>query len=151
MKTVPHNGFIALMSVILMGAILLGIMFTLGASVFYARFSVLDSEHKRISLALAEACANTAMLKIAQSASYVPGAGGECVSVSDTCGVAGAMRTCRICDVAQSAGVYTIRARAVYKGSYTTIEAKGTLGSTNFNVSSWTELGAYGGPPCPLP
>jgi Tfp pilus assembly protein PilX len=150
-KRTAQHGFVALMSIVIMSAIVLVMIFTLGASVFFSRFSALESEYKRTSLALAEACANTAMLKVAQNASYSPAPGGECVSVSDTCGVSGATKTCRICSVGVSSGVYTILARSVHKGSYTTIEAKGTMGSTNFNVTSWKEMNAYAGPACTLP
>lgn len=146
-----QRGFVALMSIIIMTAVVIALIFTVGVSVFFSRFSVLDGEYKRESLALAEACTNTAMVKIAQDPSYAPAATGECVSVSDTCGVVGATRTCKICSVSLSGGMYTIRTRAVYTGAYTTIEAKGSLGETNFNVSSWREVGSYAGAICTLP
>lgn len=149
--TKNERGFVALMSIVIMSAIVLVLMFTLGISVFFSRFSVLETEHKRVSLALAEACANTAMLKIVQNASYAPAFGGECVSVSDTCGASGATRTCRICSVEESSGTYTIRTRAVHKGAYTTIEAVGTVGATNFNVDAWGEVASYTGAVCTLP
>ncbi len=146
-----NRGFIALMSVVIMSAIVLVMIFTLGASVFFSRFSVLDGENKRVSLALAEACTNTAMLKIAQDAAYTKSGTGECVSVSDTCGVSGATKTCRICHVSKTGSVYTIRTRAVYKGAYTNLSAAGTLGSTNFTVSSWGETSANPDVSCALP
>ncbi len=139
------------MSVVIMSAIVLVMIFTLGASVFFSRFSVLDGEYKRVSLALAEACANTAMLKIAQDSSYSKSGAGECESVSDTCGVSSATKTCRICHVSKSGSVYTIRARAVYKGAYTNIVARGTLGATNFVISSWNEAAANPDVSCTLP
>ncbi len=139
------------MSVMIMSAMVLVMIFTLGISVFFSRFSVLESEQKRLSLALAEACANTAMLKAAQNSAYTPPFGGECVGVSDTCGVAGATRTCRICSVSQTAGTYTIRTRAVYKGAYSAVEFRGTLGASAFTVSSWREIAPYTGSVCTLP
>lgn len=148
---VRNRGFIALMSVMIMSAIVLVMIFTLGVSVFFSRFSVLDGENKRVSLALAEACANTAMLKVAQNSSYAPVVGGECVSVSDTCGISGAAKTCRICSVTLTDGSYTILTRAVYKGAYTTLEVQGAVGPTNFLVTKWTELPTYSGAICSIP
>lgn len=146
-----QRGFVALVSIVIMSGIVTVLIFTLGVSVLFSRFSVLDGEYKRTSLALAEACANTAMLKIAQDVAYTPDAGGECVSVSDICGASGATHTCRVCSVSRSGGRYTILTRAVYRGAYTTLETKGTLGTKNFNVSSWRESGSYSGAICALP
>ncbi len=146
-----ERGFVALMSIMILSAIVLVMIFTLGASVFFSRFSALEGEYKRTSLALAEACATTAMLKVAQSSTYTPAVGGECVSVSDSCGVSGATKTCTICSVALSSGTYTVRTRAVFKGSYTTLEVKGSMAATNFVVTQWTEIPVYSGSICTLP
>lgn len=145
-----NRGFVALMSVIVISAILLVFVFTLGVASFFNRFDTLDTESRRVSLALAEACGNMAMLKIAQDAAYTPASGGECVSVSDTCGASGATRTCRICSVALSGSEYTVLARAVYGSAYSNLRIKGSMSSTNFSVSEWTEQSAYGGPTCTL-
>jgi hypothetical protein len=129
------RGFIALMSVILISAILLVLVFTLGVSSFFNRFSTLDREYKRLSLDLAEACANVAMVKIAQDSAYT---GGECVGVSDTCGAADAEMVCAICSVSGS-GMKTIRSRAVYRGAYTNLRVTSSMASSNFLVASWEE------------
>lgn len=131
------RGFIALMSVIIISAILLVLMFTLGLSSFFNRFDVLDTENKRVSLGLAEACVNVAMVKIAQDPSYNPS--GECVSVSDTCGP-GAKKVCKICSVG-STFPKTIDTRAVYNGAYSNVSvAVDNLGTGNFTVTSWSEV-----------
>ena len=145
-----EGGFVALVSVIIISAILLTMIFVLGASSFFARFDALDQESKRVSLGLAEACANMAMVKLAQNSSYVPASGGDCVSVSDTCGAFGATRVCRICQVS-GALTKTILVRARYNGAYTTISVSGTIGSTNFNVTNWSEIATYGGVTCTVP
>src|ERR1043166_3984600 len=82
-----QKGFVALMSVIIISAILLTLIFTLNLSSFFARYDALGGDNKRVSLGLAEACVEAAKLKIAQNAAYTPAAGGDCVSVYDTCGV----------------------------------------------------------------
>src|SRR4051812_21214163 len=126
MNQIPtgERGFVALISVIIVSAILLVLLFTLGAASFLSRFSVLDSENKRISLALAEACANTAMIRISQNSQYgispaLP-AGGDCVGVGGgVCppSVSPTSKTCRICRTSP-----TILTRAVYNGAYTNLE-----------------------------
>ncbi len=64
----PKNqqGFIALMSAIVIMVLLLAITSALGFSNFFTRFNILDSEDKEKSSALAEACADTAILNITQ-------------------------------------------------------------------------------------
>lgn len=146
-----ERGFIALISMLIISAMLLILIFMLGTSTFLSRFDVLDAEQKRISLGLAEACAQGAMLRIAQNPTYTPVSGGECVGATDTCGASGAERTCKICSVSQNAGTYTILTRAVYRGAFTNVTVEGTLGSSNFSVTKWYETAAYGGPSCPLP
>lgn len=146
-----ERGFIALMSVIVISAVLLVLVFTLGIASFFNRFDTLDTENKRVSLALAEACANTAMIKLAQDADYAPVSVGECVSVSDICGAAGATRTCKICSVTKSGSIYTIVARSVYGGAYSNIRFKGYLTATNFSVSDWSELAVNPVSTCTLP
>lgn len=142
------SGFIALMSVIIISAILLVLVFTLGVSSFFNRFDALDAENKRISLGLAEACVNVAMLKIAQNPNYgttppLP-AGGECVSVGDTCSAAASKKVCKICTVTPVATFpKTIETRAVYNGAYTNLSvAVDNSVPGNFTVNAWSELPA---------
>ncbi len=151
MKKNSRSGFVALLSVIIMSAVVLVMIFTLGTGVFFSRFSVLENENKRISSGLAEACANTAILKIAQNDSYAPAVGGECVSVSDTCGASDAIMICQICSVHLSGSIYTVRSRAEYKGSFTTLQVQGVMGPASFTLSAWSEIPAYTGSICPLP
>ena len=62
-----QEGFIALMSAVVISVLLLAITVSLGFSGFFTIFNVLDSESKERSRALAEACADVAMLNLAQS------------------------------------------------------------------------------------
>lgn len=61
-----QNGFIALTSAIIISVLLLAITVGLGFSSFFTRFNILDSEFKERSLALAEACIDTAILNLAK-------------------------------------------------------------------------------------
>lgn len=65
-----QGGFIALMSAIIISAILLGFAVTSGASSFHSRFNTVDGEFKRVSLGLAESCVNVALLKISEDYNY---------------------------------------------------------------------------------
>lgn len=69
-RTTPQRGFIALISAIVISTILLSLAVTLGSSTFFSRFDVLNSEYKRISLGLAEACVNSALGKIGSDYNY---------------------------------------------------------------------------------
>jgi len=60
-----EDGFVALISVIIITALLLIISFTLSFAGYYARFNTLNMEFKKQSVALAEACVDTARLDIA--------------------------------------------------------------------------------------
>ena len=63
-------GFIALMSAIIISAILLVVITTGGLTGFYGRANILDSELKDRSSAAADACADQAFLLIANDSAY---------------------------------------------------------------------------------
>lgn len=78
-----NKGFIALFSVILISFVLLLVTTTLSFAGFSGRFNILESEYKKRSRELAEACLATARLKLAENNFY---SGNGIVSVgSDTC------------------------------------------------------------------
>lgn len=58
------QGFIALISTIVISILLLTITLNLGLTGFFSRFNILDSESKERSNALAEACIDSAILDI---------------------------------------------------------------------------------------
>ena len=62
-----ERGFIALISAVVMSAILMSLMYTVSASSFYARIDAESIESKRVSLGLAESCINVALLALAIS------------------------------------------------------------------------------------
>lgn len=77
-KIKTNSGFIALMSAIIISVILLLIATNLSLTGFYGRSNILDYELKERSSALAEACVDTALLKLANNPSY---GGSEFVNV----------------------------------------------------------------------
>ncbi|MBI4053908.1 MAG: hypothetical protein HY397_01100 [Candidatus Doudnabacteria bacterium] len=122
------DGYVALISAIIVSAVLLIIVFSISFSVYFARFNILDSEYKKISTGLAEACVEAAMLELAQDPSY---AGGENKDVGSN--------QCSILSIPPpSGGEYTIRTKAVFRNSVTNIVV--VVNSTDFSVISWNEI-----------
>lgn len=66
------QGFVALITSVVISAVLLLIATNLSLTGFYARSNLLDFELKEISFHLAEACVDTAILKIINNSAYSP-------------------------------------------------------------------------------
>ena len=78
-----NKGFIALVSVLILSAVLALIMFSNSTSSFFASFDALGSEFKRVSLGLSESCVNKALLNIAQDYEYEPEDDGDTVVIEE--------------------------------------------------------------------
>jgi len=59
------RGFVALITAIILSVILIVVTVTLNRSGFFARGAILEAEFKETSSALAEACVDTALLRLA--------------------------------------------------------------------------------------
>jgi hypothetical protein len=141
MKHSAQRGFIALTSAIILSAVLLVLVVTLNASSFFNRFNTYDMQNKRVSLGLAEACANKAMLKLAEGdLSGVPGS--VVVDATDP------KMVCKICELTLSGSIKT---RALYNGAYTNLVLSIDPNSSPNTILGWTESALYSGPLCPLP
>jgi hypothetical protein len=141
-----EKGFVALISVIIMSAILLSFVVVMGTWIFFSRFDTADLEYKQASEMLARSCESVAIQRIATDASYVPAAGGDCIADSGACGTAGA-QTCTICSIQTSQTVSTIYTRALVHGAYTNLKV--TVDDTaEFAIHEWSELSTYSGPAC---
>ena len=128
-----NKGFIALISAVLISVILLLIATNLSLTSFYGRSNILDSELKERSSALAEACADTALLKLANNRNYV-------LVAADHNIVVGTGR-CDIFSLSPNpprTGNITIITKANYNNTYyTTLQI--VINSTN-TVVSWEEI-----------
>lgn len=130
-----NNGFIALISAIIISVILLLILTNLSLTGFYDRSNILDSELKERSSALAEACVDTAILKLANDISYIPSpafnfvteTGGEPVSINSD--------QCTIVSVDTSGS--HIKTQAKFNNAYTNFRI--IINTTTFAVQSWEE------------
>jgi hypothetical protein len=122
-----NSGFIALMSAVIISVLLLLMAANLGTNGFYNRFNILDSELKERSSALAEACADTALLKLANDSTYV---GPETVIVSGT-------DTCTI-DTTTPINPRVFNVHANYNNSYTNLQI--TIDVPTVIVNRWEEI-----------
>jgi len=128
LKVKTNSGFIALISAIIISAILLIIVTNLSLNGFYSRFNILDSELKERTSSLAEACADTALLKLANDSAYV---GGESVTVPGG-------GTCTI-DLTIANNPRTFITRANYNNIYFT-KMKIVVNVTSVLITSWEEI-----------
>jgi len=133
--TEGRSGYIALISVIIIALLLITISVVISFGGFLSRFSILDNEYKEVSSGLAEACANTAILKIAENWSYTS-------SLPET--VTWGANNCQIISVQDSGSQKVIHAQANYQKSYTNLEIKVSNpvvdGLQTIKIDSWGEL-----------
>lgn len=127
-KLEPQRGFIALMSAIIISVILLLMAISLSFTGFYSRANILDYELKEISSALAEACADTAILRLANNPNYT---GPERVTVSGS-------DTCDIKTIDPSADPIIINTKAVFNQATTNLRIK--INKSDLSVVSWEEI-----------
>ncbi len=123
-----ERGFIALLSVIIVSAILLVVVLEANTSGFYTRFNILDSEFKERSSSLVDACVAIARMRVGANSSYI---GPETVSVgSDQCQIVGTLNG------AGNPRVFQIQ--AIYQTSYT--DAQVSIDTDDLSIVSWKEV-----------
>ena len=122
-----QEGFIALMSAVVISILVLAITLSLGMSGFFGRFNVLDSEFKERTFALAEACGDVAILKLAQDASYNPS--NEVVNVGSD--------SCTIVSLTTSGSNKIIKTQAIINKAYTNLKI--TVNAFTFVVAAEDE------------
>lgn len=139
-----QKGFIALMSAVIMSSAMLALAAAVAGIAFWSRFDALDYENKAISAALAESCAQTALLELAKNYGY-----GSTIPVAGIQVVVEAGKTCKICAVGAE-NPYKIIIRAVYKNAYTNLKITASLANGEFTIDDWDETVPYAGN-CNLP
>lgn len=135
MQHVQPQGFIALMSAIIISAILLLIATGGSLSGFYTRITSLNGEYKERTYALAEACVAETLLSLSQSPSY---AGNATTSVSNT-------GTCYTGVIAKSGtapnDIYTFRTRSYLMNVYTNLLVVAKV--SDLSIQSQTEIASF--------
>lgn len=137
MKTVQHqDGYIALITVILISVSLLTMVVAVSFEGFFSRFSVLESEQKETSAYLAESCFNTAVLMLAQDDDY---SGNESIDVGT--------ESCDIKNITTSGSFAerrTIQTQGIKGDAYTNLEITIDLDSLpSTDVVSWVEMPSF--------
>ncbi len=119
-----QEGFVALISAIVISVLLLAITFSVGFSYFFARFNVLDSESKQRSLGLAEACLDQGTLDLITNTTV-------------TSPVTVGSEQCTIVSAVLASNQNTVVATAVVNRAYTTV--KMVSNATTAAIISWKE------------
>ncbi len=122
-----ESGYIALMSAIIISAVLATAVFSLSSSGFMARFNVLEREFKSRSYYLADACADAALLKKIEDPYY---SGPETLTINGD--------NCSIISVVSSGSQYLIKSQAVIQKATTNIRL--TVDRGTFSVISREEI-----------
>lgn len=125
-----EKGYIALTSVVIISVLIMIITLTLSSVSFSSRFNILGAELKKISLALAEACAETALLKLAQNSSY---SGNENIQIGD--------KSCSILTIETSGSQKIIKTKANVKDFISNLKI--TASSPNLSIIFWEEIGNF--------
>lgn len=135
MSTSTRNrGFIALLSIIILGFVLLLTVFTLGSRSIGGRFLLLDLERKEMSVELASACVHVAIIALVSDPLYTPPTPSYAVPVGES--------ECEIVSIAHdNPPLSTIRAHGEVGSVSTNVEA--VWDSDLEEVDSWRELPVF--------
>ena len=110
-----QRGFIALISTIIMSAVLVALVIATGRAGLFARFDALGEENKSVATHLAAACANEALLALAASTTSTLG------SVDVGTSPQGQSLSCTIKDVSFASTTATIHTYASYNQSFAAV------------------------------
>lgn len=126
-----NGGYIALISAIIISFILISLTFTVSASGYFSRTNVSYIEYKRVSLGLAESCANAALLKVAQNYNYTPPLGGDVVRVgTEICTIL------KVTNMTEVAGrrTTTVFSRGIYRGAFSNIKVSASVSNPSSSI-----------------
>ena len=129
------RGFIALMSAIIISAVLL--ILATGGSLggFYTRMNSLNAEYKEKTYSLAQACVAHTLLALSQDSSYA-GNATTTLSATEIC-YTGAVATSGI----SPNNVYTFRTRSYLMNTYTNLEVVAKV--QDLSVQTQTEIPSF--------
>ena len=145
--TTKNRGFIALITVIIISVVLLGLVSVSNTAGYFNRFDELDTEYKRIAFALAESCANTALLDLAQNYAYAPAQSIEVPLGSDSCTILFITTTSN----SPYSRTVLITTWAAYQGAFSTVQVGATIANPSSSgtgsastpavtINSWQEV-----------
>ena len=124
------KGYIALISSIIISMLMLMISLTLSFTGFFSRINILNAEFKEISLRLAEACVDVALLKLSENQSYQ---GNENIAIND--------KQCSILIIEAAGNEKVIKTKANFQKAVTNLKIK--VNNADLSVISWEELAKF--------
>ncbi len=127
------EGFIALISVIIICAVLLLVVIGSSLSSFNSRFNLLDSELKQRSAAAADACANYALLQLAQDQTYAGGGAWDTLVLNQ-------LDKCRVGPVGGTTQK-SFKIQATSSNAVTNLAV--TVDASDLSTVSWQEVQTY--------
>lgn len=147
-RTKKSGGFIAIMTVIILSAVLLALVSVSNTAGYFARFNGTNREFNRQAFALAESCANSALLSLARDYSYAPTTPVQITLGSDSCTIDSLVNTG---EPSSSSRTVTITASANYHNTFSTVEVvviitnpsgapPGQAALPAVTITSWQEL-----------
>lgn len=124
-----HPGYIALISVLIISAVLIVLAVSISTISYFSRFNVLDMEYKKRSNALAKGCLNITLFNLSKDINYMST---ESIGVNS--------ESCKIFSVRHDApvvGHITIQTKATVQNAVTNLQI---IVDENLNLISWEEL-----------
>ena len=122
-----QKGYIAMTSAIIIAMLVMAIVFAINLTGYFNRSNVLTSELKDVSLALAEGCAEKALLKYSENTLY---AGNENITIGG--------KQCSILPIETSGNNKILKTKAIVQSSASNIKV--TFDSMDMTIISWEEL-----------
>ena len=135
-----RRGFVALISTIIISLLLITITVTFNLNGFFGRFNILDNENKEITNSLAEACLDTALLRLTQNPAYTPD---PSVPGDQTVGVGNTVCKIRLINPGGTTWPKTIQVVASQSHAFTNLEAGANIGGGVANLTSLKECNKF--------
>ena len=131
--THKNEGFIALITALILSVILITVAASLSQSGFFLRSGIADAEYKERSSATAEACVNVVFLRLAANPFSYPYAMNESLNVgSDQCVIRQVLLDTPLI------GQTTIETRAVFQEAATNLRI--VVNKADVSLVSWDEI-----------
>lgn len=125
-----QHGYIAVVSSLILTALVLAIILTSASNVFFGLTNVLISKSKKTTKYLAESCLETALLSLANDKSYT---GNETITIASS--------SCKIVSIVNQGATKIIKSSA--SSSYSSTNLILTVSSTTLQKVSLEEASAF--------
>ena len=121
------KGYIAITSAVIISVLIMGVVFAVSFSGFFNRFNILDSSLKETANSLAEACAETALVKLAENSNY---GGNENIIIGD--------EQCAILALETNGNQKIIKTKAIIQNAVANFKV--TVDAASLSIIAWEEL-----------